>query len=249
MNLSPFGIKRARVSKDNDRHAEATRTAMEGSLLPSNALPVILKLATGTSFRTRAARLGLLGLSGMSVLRWLTAPKVIQVWSKGSDVPKKRKSGVGVNAKFYSQLVYVLRICIPTWRSKTFGILVMHTLFLVLRTYLSLVVATLDGRLVKDLVGHFLVAFKRVFSHPTNGMKVAADGHEFAKGLAYWFAIALPATYVNSMVCNRTFKSLETVLILWTLAHPTVLFRFDIFNPNWELLSARVSLATSMICT
>ena len=34
-------------------------------------------------------------------------------------------------------------------------------------------------------------------------VKVAADGPEFAKGLAYWFAIALPATYVNSMVRNN----------------------------------------------
>ena len=131
---------------------------MEGSLLPSNALPIIIQLATGTSLRTRAARLGLLGLSGISVLRWLTAPKVIQVRSKDQTVPRKPKSGVGVNAKFYAQLVYILRICVPTWRSKTFGILLMHTLFLVLRTYLSLVVATLDGRLVKDLVGCFYVA-------------------------------------------------------------------------------------------
>jgi ATP-binding cassette subfamily D (ALD) long-chain fatty acid import protein len=29
---------------------------------------------------------------------------------------------------------------------------------------------------------------------------VAADAQEFIKGLMYWFGIALPATYVNSMV-------------------------------------------------
>ena len=67
----------------------------------------------------------------------------------------KKANRVGVNKRFYQQISFILKICIPTWRSKTLGILVLHTLFLVLRTYLSVIVATLDGRLVKDLVINF----------------------------------------------------------------------------------------------
>nr|KAJ3418089.1 hypothetical protein HK105_000358 [Polyrhizophydium stewartii] len=59
----------------------------------------------------------------------------------------------------------------------------MHTFFLVLRTYLTVVVARIDGRLVKDMV--------------------AADGKSFLRGLGYFMAIALPATYTNSMVCQH----------------------------------------------
>ena len=69
---------------------------------------------------------------------------------KVSDSTKSDK--VGVNKQFYNQISYILKICIPSWRSKTFGILVLHTCFLILRTYLSVVVARLDGRLVRDMV-------------------------------------------------------------------------------------------------
>ena len=41
---------------------------------------------------------------------------------------------------------------IPRWTSKEAGLLVSHGAFLMLRTYLSLVVARLDGEIVRDLV-------------------------------------------------------------------------------------------------
>ena len=59
-------------------------------------------------------------------------------------------------------------------------ILVMHSFFLVLRTVLSIGVARLDGRIVRDLV--------------------SADGKGFAKGIGLWFLLAIPSTYTNSMV-------------------------------------------------
>ncbi|RKP03347.1 hypothetical protein CXG81DRAFT_9682 [Caulochytrium protostelioides] len=91
-----------------------------------------------------------------------------------------KESKVKVDRRFLEQLRYIIRICIPRWRHKTTGLLVLHTVFLVLRTYMSVVVARLDGRLVKDLVN--------------------ADGRSFLRGLLYWFAIAVPATYTNSMI-------------------------------------------------
>ncbi|CAG8560369.1 3541_t:CDS:10 [Paraglomus occultum] len=89
-------------------------------------------------------------------------------------------SKVGVNKHFFKQLLALLKVIIPKIKSKEVFILVMHSAFLVLRTYLSVVVAKLDGRIVRDLV--------------------AANGKEFLKGLGYWFAIAVPATYTNSMI-------------------------------------------------
>lgn len=48
-----------------------------------------------------------------------------------------------------------MSIMIPRWSSKEAGLLLSHGVFLMLRTYLSLVVARLDGELVRDLVaGH-----------------------------------------------------------------------------------------------
>ncbi|KAJ3168723.1 hypothetical protein HDU87_000969 [Geranomyces variabilis] len=87
---------------------------------------------------------------------------------------------VAVDRRFFNQLKYIWAICVPNYRSKTILILILHTTFLVLRTYLSVVVARLDGRLVRDLV--------------------AADAKSFGKGLMYWFAVAVPATYTNSMI-------------------------------------------------
>ncbi|KAJ3312114.1 hypothetical protein HDV04_003368 [Boothiomyces sp. JEL0838] len=87
---------------------------------------------------------------------------------------------VGVDKKFYQQLKYILKICIPSWKSGTVGILALHTFFLIMRTYLTVVVARIDGRIVKDMV--------------------AGDGRSFLRTLAIFMTIALPATYTNSMI-------------------------------------------------
>jgi ATP-binding cassette subfamily D (ALD) long-chain fatty acid import protein len=59
---------------------------------------------------------------------------------------------VGVDRRFYKQFQYILKIAVPNWRHKTILILVLHTTFLVLRTYLSVVIARIDGLIVRDLV-------------------------------------------------------------------------------------------------
>ncbi|TFK89661.1 hypothetical protein K466DRAFT_584399 [Polyporus arcularius HHB13444] len=81
---------------------------------------------------------------------------------------------------FLRQLMAIMRIAFPSWRSKEALILVMHSFFLVLRTVLSVGVARLDGRIVRDLV--------------------SADGKGFLKGLGLWFLLAIPSTYTNSMI-------------------------------------------------
>lgn len=58
----------------------------------------------------------------------------------------------GLNLAFLHQFLSLMSIMIPRWSSKEAGLLLSHGLFLMLRTYLSLVVARLDGELVRDLV-------------------------------------------------------------------------------------------------
>lgn len=58
----------------------------------------------------------------------------------------------GLNLAFLHQFLSLLSIMIPRWTSKETGLLLSHGMFLLLRTYLSLVVARLDGEIVRDLV-------------------------------------------------------------------------------------------------
>lgn len=58
----------------------------------------------------------------------------------------------GLNLAFLHQFLSLLSIMIPRWKSKETGLLLSHAMFLMLRTYLSLVVARLDGEIVRDLV-------------------------------------------------------------------------------------------------
>ncbi|CBQ68560.1 probable peroxisomal half ABC transporter [Sporisorium reilianum SRZ2] len=87
---------------------------------------------------------------------------------------------VGVNKEFFRQLKAIFRILIPRRNSKEVFIFLLHTSFLVLRTYLSMLVARLDGAIVRDLV--------------------SANGRGFLRGLGLWFLLAIPSTYTNSMI-------------------------------------------------
>ena len=63
------------------------------------------------------------------------------------------KSGkVAVDAVFFARLWKLLKIIMPGVLSPEFWLLGLHSGFLVARTWLSVVVANLDGRLVKNLV-------------------------------------------------------------------------------------------------
>ena len=58
----------------------------------------------------------------------------------------------GLNIAFIHQFLSLLSIMIPHWNSKESGLLFSQGIFLLLRTYLSLVVTRLDGEIVRDLV-------------------------------------------------------------------------------------------------
>lgn len=70
---------------------------------------------------------------------------------QGSQVPPPQTKP-GLNLAFLHQFLSLMSIMIPRWTSKETGLLVSHGMFLMLRTYLSLVVARLDGEIVRDLV-------------------------------------------------------------------------------------------------
>ncbi|KAJ3474788.1 hypothetical protein NLG97_g9694 [Lecanicillium saksenae] len=107
-----------------------------------------------------------------------------------------------------------MSIMIPRWTSKEAGLLLSHGLFLILRTYLSLVVARLDGEIVRDLV--------------------AGNGKAFAWGIAKWLGLGGFASYTNAAI-----KFLESKV---SIAFRTRLTRYihDLYlneNMNYYKLS------------
>ncbi|KAK4451660.1 putative lipid transporter [Podospora aff. communis PSN243] len=86
----------------------------------------------------------------------------------------------GLNLAFLHQFLSLMSIMIPRWTSKEAGLLASHGAFLMLRTYLSLVVARLDGEIVRDLV--------------------AGNGRLFLLGLVKWCGLGGFASYTNAMI-------------------------------------------------
>ncbi|KAF2839627.1 hypothetical protein M501DRAFT_933146 [Patellaria atrata CBS 101060] len=103
--------------------------------------------------------------------------------SKGEATSRKK---VELNREFFKNLLRLLRIVIPGWKSKELRLLISHSIFLVLRTLISLYVAELDGKLVSNLV--------------------RGRGKEFLTGLVWWMMVAIPATFTNSMLSYHQCK-------------------------------------------
>jgi ATP-binding cassette subfamily D (ALD) long-chain fatty acid import protein len=94
---------------------------------------------------------------------------------------KQRNAKVAVDRVFFARLVRLLAIVFPGGlKCKELWLLATHSGFLVLRTVLSLYVATLDGRLVSYLV--------------------KGKGKEFILGILWWMVVAIPATFTNSIL-------------------------------------------------
>jgi len=87
---------------------------------------------------------------------------------------------ISVNRVFYKQLRQLLRIIVPGLWTKEFALLMTHTASLVSRTFLSIYVAQLDGHIVKAIVQR--------------------NVRQFVLMLTLWLGIAVPATFVNSLI-------------------------------------------------
>ncbi|WVF65959.1 hypothetical protein IAT40_000697 [Kwoniella sp. CBS 6097] len=112
----------------------------------------------------------------VSKVRITPTPAELYASHLASFPPLDPRERLGVNKKFWKMLVAVLRVAFPSKTGKEAFLLVLHTFFLLSRTVLSVMVARLDGRIV------------------------SANGAGFIRGLGWWFALAIPSTYTNSMI-------------------------------------------------
>ncbi|XP_072383557.1 ATP-binding cassette sub-family D member 1 [Diabrotica undecimpunctata] len=100
---------------------------------------------------------------------------------KNKKLKGRLKSSIpNFNLAFILQFIKLVRIMIPSLLCTETVLLSGHTTFLFLRTFLSIYVANLEGAIVKYIV-----------------MK---DPQNFVKQLGKWFAVAIPATFINSMI-------------------------------------------------
>ena len=72
---------------------------------------------------------------------------------------RRRKSSTELGSLFVARLRRLLQILFPSYRSKEFLLLLLHSGFLVARTLLSVYIAQLDGQLVNSLVSGVLAVF------------------------------------------------------------------------------------------
>ncbi|CAB0016027.1 unnamed protein product, partial [Nesidiocoris tenuis] len=93
--------------------------------------------------------------------------------------PARRKVP-GFNKEFILQLYKLVRLLIPKLWCKEVGLLSVHTVALITRTFMSIYVATMEGKMVKFIV--------------------QKDVNNFAFMLLKWLGVALPATFLNSLI-------------------------------------------------
>lgn len=105
---------------------------------------------------------------------------VVTVPGKKSSGKKSRAAGPGIDREFLVQLKKLLRLMVPGFWTPEVGLLSMHTMALVCRTFMSIFVATMEGKMVKYIVRR--------------------DVPNFGLMLFKWLLCALPATFLNSMI-------------------------------------------------
>ncbi|KAM9026201.1 ATP-binding cassette sub-family D member 2 isoform 1-T1 [Ara ararauna] len=102
----------------------------------------------------------------------------------GREVPhrsgSREKASPAVDAEFFQQLLELRKLFFPKLVSSELGLLCLHSVALVSRTFLSIYVAALDGKIVKSIV--------------------EKKPRSFVFKLIKWLMIAIPATFVNSAI-------------------------------------------------
>ncbi|XP_077355013.1 ATP-binding cassette, sub-family D (ALD), member 2 [Festucalex cinctus] len=96
------------------------------------------------------------------------------------DAASPSKASPGVNAEFFKEILELAKILFPKLLSKELALLSLHSVALISRTFLSIYVASLDGKIVKTIV--------------------EKQPRSFIIQLIKWLLIAIPATFVNSVI-------------------------------------------------
>ncbi|XP_063252923.1 ATP-binding cassette sub-family D member 2 isoform X2 [Prinia subflava] len=103
---------------------------------------------------------------------------------RGRAVPhrpgSRGRASPAVDAEFFKQLLELRKLFFPKLVSAELGLLCLHSFALVSRTFLSIYVAALDGKIVKSIV--------------------EKKPRSFVFKLVKWLMIAIPATFVNSTI-------------------------------------------------
>nr|CAB3219636.1 ATP-binding cassette sub-family D member 2-like [Phallusia mammillata] len=143
--------------------------AKEILVLAANNKPLLKKAAVASAV-----------LASAKLIYWYRQRSRKSRSSKVVVAQTEKEKATAVNKVFFKRLWHLLKILIPNVFSHEFAWLLLHSTALVARTFLSIYIADLDGRMVRSIVCH--------------------DLRQFVLDLMRWVAVAIPATFTNSAI-------------------------------------------------